>query len=290
MSWRILIISNRAKLDLQLNHLVVRSTETKKIYLGDIAVLIIETTGVSITAALLNELIKNKIKVIFCDEKRNPSCELMPYYGSHDTSSKIRMQMEWSEHTKKLLWSEIISEKIRQQAKVLKHYNLEAYKMLETYSKEVHIGDATNREGHSAKVYFNALFGMSFTRSSDIATNSALNYGYAILLSAFNREINACGYITQIGIFHNNIFNPFNLTSDLMEVFRPLVDLQISTYDFENFNTAEKHKVVNFLNRKVRIAHKEQYLLNAIRIYVHSVFDALNEADISKLLFFDYEL
>lgn len=290
MSWRILIISNRAKLDLHLNHLVIRSNDTKRVYLGDIGILIIETTGVSITAALINELLKNKIKVIFCDEKRNPNSELMPYYGSHDTSSKIRMQIGWSDHTKKIVWSEIVREKINQQSKVLKYYDLKEYKTLETYRKEVQIGDCTNREGHSAKVYFNALFGKSFSRSADIATNSALNYGYAILLSTFNREINANGYITQIGIFHDNIFNPFNLTSDLMEIFRPIVDLEISNFTFETFDTPEKHRVVNFLNKKVKIANKEYYLLNAIKIYVRSVFDALNESDITKLIFFDYEL
>ena len=77
MSWRTVVISNRAKLDLQLNHLVVRGTTTTKIFLGDISVLIIETTAVSLTACLLNELVKQKIKVIFCDEKRNPASELI---------------------------------------------------------------------------------------------------------------------------------------------------------------------------------------------------------------------
>ena len=83
MSWRIVSISSISKLDLKLNYLVVRGeNKTTKIYLSEISILIIENTAVSLTAALLNEMIKRKIKIIFCDEKRNPSSELIGYYGS----------------------------------------------------------------------------------------------------------------------------------------------------------------------------------------------------------------
>ena len=80
MSWRIVVITKMAKLDLQLGFLVVRGEETIKIHLSEISTLIIENTAVSLTASLLAELIKRKIKVIFCDEKRNPISELVGYY------------------------------------------------------------------------------------------------------------------------------------------------------------------------------------------------------------------
>ena len=86
MSWRIVVISKRAKLDLQLGYMVVRSEEVTKIVLSEISTILIESTAVSITTSLIAELAKRKIKVIFCDEKKNPSCELVNYYGSHDTS------------------------------------------------------------------------------------------------------------------------------------------------------------------------------------------------------------
>lgn len=88
MSWRTVVVTQNAKLDYQLGYLVIRGQDTHKIHLNEIAVLIIESTSVSLTTYLLNELSKNKVKVIFCDEKRNPFCELLPYYGSHDTSQK----------------------------------------------------------------------------------------------------------------------------------------------------------------------------------------------------------
>lgn len=104
MSWRIIVISKRAKLDLQLGTLVVRSDEITKIVLSEISMIIIESTAVSLTTSLIAELSKRKIKVVFCDEKRNPSCELIGYYGSHDTSNKVRKQIAWKENTKEVMY------------------------------------------------------------------------------------------------------------------------------------------------------------------------------------------
>lgn len=182
MSWRTVVISNSAKLDYQLGFLVVRREDVVKIHISEIATLIIETTAVSLTAALLSELTKKKIKVIFCDEKRNPSSELIPYYGSHDTSVKVRKQMEWSPEVKQAVWTEIVTEKIRKQAEVLERFNKKEAEMLYGYIEEIQFGDITNREGHAAKVYFNALFGLDFTRSMENSINAALNYGYGTII------------------------------------------------------------------------------------------------------------
>ena len=119
MSWRIVVISKRAKLDLQLGYMVVRSEEVTKIVLSEISTILIESTAVSITTSLIAELAKRKIKVIFCDEKKNPSCELVNYYGSHDTSNKVRKQIAWKQNTKETVWTEIVTEKIRKQKELL---------------------------------------------------------------------------------------------------------------------------------------------------------------------------
>lgn len=290
MSWRTIVISSSAKLDYKLDYLVVRQEEITKIHLSEISILLIENTAVSITAALLNELIKRKIKVIFCDEKRNPSSELVSYYGCHDSSAKIRNQIRWNDEIKELIWTEIVSEKIRNQRNILKYFNKKEYFMLDEYVSQIEIGDATNREGHSAKVYFNALFGMDFTRTSDTPTNAALNYGYGILLSTFNREIVANGYITQLGLFHDNMFNHFNLGSDLMEPFRTLVDKIVYNLKPEIFNHNEKMELINILNKEVIIDGKINYVNNAIKIYCKSVFDAINQQDVSLIKFYKDEL
>ena len=290
MSWRTVVISKNAKLDYQIGYLVVRSQDTRKIHLNEIGTLIIESTAVSLTTYLLSELIKHKIKVIFCDEKRNPSSELLPYYGSHDTSVKIRKQMEWTEDDKASVWTEIVSEKISKQADFLHELKRKEADMLYSYIQELEFGDVTNREGHAAKVYFNSLFGKDFTRTEENPINAALNYGYSLILSTFNREIVANGYITQIGLFHNNMFNQFNLASDLMEPYRPIVDRKVYSMKPERFETDEKHYMLSILNDEVVIDRKREYVSNAIKIYTRSVFDALNDKDVSLIRFYRDEL
>ena len=249
--------------------------------------LIIESTAVSLTAALLSELTKKKVKVIFCDERRNPSSELVAYYGSHDTSMKVRSQMEWTDYLKGMVWTEIVSEKIRKQAELLSELHCDEYAMLNQYVSELEFGDASNREGHAAKVYFNALFGMNFTRTAENSINAALNYGYSLLLSAVNREITANGYITQIGLFHDNMFNPFNLGSDLMEPFRPLVDRFVKRMMPEKFEHEEKIIILKLLQYKVFIGGRQELVSNAIKIYCRSVFDALNDSDPAQIKFYE---
>lgn len=285
------MISNRAKLDLQMGYMVVRGEETVKIHLGEIGTLMVENTAVSLTVSLLAELTKRKVKVIFCDEKRNPSSELISLYGSHDTSNKVRKQIAWKEQTKEAVWTEIVTEKIRKQEKLLEILEKgEEPDLLTSYLQEMQWNDATNREGHAAKVYFNALFGMDFTRTADTSTNAALNYGYSIILSAFNREVTSGGYMTQLGLFHDNMFNAFNFSSDLMEPFRILVDQMVVKMNLSKFEHEEKMQLVNLLNQEVEIDGKVQYVVNAIKVYCKSVFDALNEDDSSLIRFYKLEL
>ena len=163
-------------------------------------------------------------------------------------------------------------------------------KLLSQYLEQITWDDETNREGHSAKVYFNALFGLDFTRTQDNLINAALNYGYSIILSAFTREVTANGYITQLGLFHDNMFNQFNLASDLMEPFRPLVDQQVIHMEFDSFEHEQKMQLVDILNQEVLIDGKVQYVNNAIKIYCKSVFDALNDDDSALVRFYKSEL
>lgn len=290
MSWRVVVISKRSKLDYQMGYMIVRNDTTTQIHLGEIATVLIESTAVSITTSLLAELSKKKIKVIFCDEKRNPSSELLSFYGSHDTSNKVRKQIQWNKNIKEAVWTEIVTEKIRKQKELLEYLGKDESELLDGYLKEMHLNDETNREGHAAKVYFNALFGLDFTRTSDNPINAALNYGYSIILSTFNREIVANGYITQLGLFHDNMFNQFNLSSDLMEPFRILVDKEVLYMNIDEFKHEDKMQLVNILNHEIQIDGKIQYVNNAIKIYCKSVFDALNENDNSLIRFYKIEL
>ena len=286
MSWRTIVISNRCKLDYRMGYMVVRGEEIMKVFLDEVAILLVENPAVALTGCLLEALTEKKIKVIFCDTKRSPVAELVPYHGSHDSSLKIRDQAAWTDECKALIWSEIVTEKIRKQANFLKELKKEREAaLLDSYIGQVKLSDATNREGHAAKVYFNALFGMDFTRSADLPINAALNYGYSLLLSAFNREIACCGYLTQLGIFHNNMFNHFNLSSDLMEPFRILIDREVFGMQPQELGSEEKYRLWDVLNESVMIDNSRQTLLNAIRIYTRSIFEAINDGDPARILF-----
>ena len=287
MSWRTVVITRQAKLEEKLNYLYVRDAEsTTKIHLSEISVLMIESTAVSLTASLLCELSKRKIKVIFCDEKRSPQSELVSYNDGCDTSLKLKNQIAWTEDFKKAVWTEIVREKILMQANLLYEMKKEECDMLYRYIDEICLGDSTNREGHAAKVYFNSLFGKDFTRQNDSPTNAALNYGYSLILSCFNREIVALGYTTKLGLFHDNMFNGFNLSSDLMEPFRPLVDREVCTMFGDAFGKEEKAQLLGVLNQNVQFCGKSQTVANAIRLYCKCVTDALCENDLGKLRFY----
>lgn len=286
MSFRTVVIKNRSKLDLHMNYLVCRNNEETRVYIPEISVLILESTAISLTTALLSELVKNNVKIIFCDERHNPESEVMPFYGSYNSLDSINKQIKWKKDNKEKVWTYIIHQKIKKQKEFLLDFGkIQEANLLASYIEDIELNDSTNREGHAAKVYFNAIWGLNFTRRDSDFVNGALNYGYAILLACFNRVLTSKGYLTQLGIWHKNEFNEFNLACDLMEPFRILIDrivFQINKDD-QNF----KSKILEIFELKVKIAGKEQYFENAISIYVQSVLDALENGGINRIKIYE---
>lgn len=288
MSWRTVIISRRCKLDYRMNYLVIRSAaQTQRVFIDEIALLLVENTAVSFTGCLLEELTTRKVKVIFCDTKHNPLSELVPLHGSHDSSLSIKKQMNWTDEAKQLVWQRIVREKLARQAKLLgEQGRCDQRDMLYGYIIDVLPGDTTNREGFGAKVYFNALFGMGFTREKATPINAALDYGYGIVLSAINREVSAEGYLAQIGVFHDNRFNHFNLSCDLMEPYRTLVDRAVIKLAPQKFESEERHSLWNILAETVLMDDNKQTALNSMRVYVRSCFNALEAGDPELIKFY----
>ena len=288
MGWRTVVVNKNCKLSYKNDYLVIRSENLQMIHLSEINIIMIENGMVSITSYLINELINNKIKLIFCDEAHNPAGEIVPYYSSFNTSKKVQNQIKWKDEAKDIVWQQIVKHKIHNQAMLLKKLDIKGYEKLLEYEESVEVGDTTNREGHAAKVYFNLLFGKKFIRGMNDSINSGLDYGYSILLSTINKEVASKGYITQIGINHKSEFNQFNLTCDLMEPFRPLIDEIVYNSTNSEFDKKQKYKLINFLNNVIEINNKEQFVSNAIPIYIQSVFDALEKNKESKVL--NYEI
>lgn len=243
----------------------------------------------SITTSLIAELMKKKVKIIFVNNEHNPLGETVPYQNNYYSYRKIKDQINFTEIRKNILWNEIIKKKIINQANNLLFLNkIKEYEMLIEYSENVIEGDITNREGHSAKVYFNSIFGKEFNRDLDNEINKYLNYGYSIILSAINREIKICGYFTELGIHHRGDSNSFNLSCDFIEPIRPLIDSFVIKNEVNDLNYKEKY--ISLLSKKVKYNEKELFLDNAIKLLVEDYFNYLSSGDESKIRFIEYEL
>lgn len=257
MSFRTVVITKQSKISYKNRFLVVKQEDDEKyIHLSEIDTIIVDSISVSISSYLLKELSDNKINIMFCDEKHNPFGELISYYSKHNTSKMIKEQIEWKISDKNKLWTRIVKNKIMNQALLLNKIKSNKYELVLSYVDEVIDGDKTNREGHAAKVYFNAIYGNNFARNLDNEINSALNYGYSVLLSFINKEIINNGYLTQLGIHHKNEFNQFNLTCDLMEPFRVIIDEFVYYNRERKFNTEYKLNIINIFNKTFKYQGK----------------------------------
>lgn len=256
--------------------MVRKEDGTAKIHLSEISIVILETMQVFISAYLLAELAKQKIPLVVSDGEHNPVGEYLPIYGAHNTSKRIQEQIAWTEPSKKRLWQRVVQDKIEQQETVLRigAYDRQA-DMLKTYRSEVRSGDTTNREAAAASVYFATLFGEGFSRAYDTPINASLNYGYAILLSRVNREIVARGFFTQVGICHRNEYNPFNLSCDFMEPFRPVVDrLVLDNLTFE-FDSDIRKTLASMMNVRVSYNDGNYRLGSVVSQYVQDCLNVL---------------
>lgn len=288
MGWRSIIIDSPCKISVGGGYLIIRAEETRKIYLREIGYLMIACPTVNITGVAVCELTRQKIKVVFCDERRNPCAEVSGLYGCHNCAKKVRQQIAWDSTLVTEVNTAIVAQKIVNQARLLgKCGEAERAAMLEGYAREVVPGDESNREGHAAKVYFNTLFGLDFTRERDCAVNAALNYGYSVLLSLINREVVAGGRLTQLGLSHRNEFNEFNLSCDLMEPFRVLVDELVYERRREEFSREMKFALVDLMNKRV-IYGREYVLADAVAAYVRNVFECLDSCGATPLRLYEF--
>ena len=190
----------------------------------DMGCVVLEHQMISVTMPLLNELVKNNVAVILCDGKAMPSAMLQPLEANTTQAETLRLQMNATEPMRKQAWKQIVEAKISNQAAMLEKYDMDD-STLRLLTKQVKSGDADNREGAAARVYWSTLFGTSFRRERyGDAPNDLLNYGYAILRAAVARALLGSGLLPAIGIFHHNRYNAFPLADDVMEPYRVYVD------------------------------------------------------------------
>lgn len=207
--------------------LVLQHKETGERFqrpIEDLGLLMIDHPQVTLTATLLHRLTAANVIVIYCDANHMPAGILFPFEGHHIQSQHYRFQLTASPARKNQIWQQIIKEKIRNQAMVIKAIGKSAL-ALDVMARKVRSGDPNNLEGKAAKWYWQHLFGEGFKRDRYGAPpNPSLNYGYAILRAATARAIASAGLLPALGIHHHNKYNAFCLADDLMETFRPFVD------------------------------------------------------------------
>ncbi|NQK05131.1 type II CRISPR-associated endonuclease Cas1 [Streptococcus suis] len=225
---------------------------------------------------LIKRLVDENILVIFCDDKRLPTAHLMPYYARHDSSLQISKQIDWEEAVKAEVWTHIISQKILNQSIYLSACGfIEKSQSVMNLYHSLELFDPSNREGHSARIYFNTLFGNDFNRELDNDINASLDYGYTLLLSMFAREVVLSGCMTQLGLKHANQFNQFNLASDIMEPFRTIIDQIV--YENRNHSFVKiKRELFTIFSDTFQYNNKEMYLTNIVSDYTKKVIKALN--------------
>lgn len=279
-----MVVNTYSKISLQEKHLVYKTPQSvEKIFLPDINTIIVETQDVAITSALISEIIRENIKLVFCDNKRIPSGEISPFFGSHDTSKKVRLQSAWSDGMKGKVWAEIIRQKIINQAENLEKNDCKFAKNLKVFARNIQPSDATNMEAIAAKNYFAGLFGERFFRDQggNDKINAALNYGYSLILATISREISKCGYITQLGLNHRNYFNPLNLACDLMEPFRPIIDDIVLRNQVEDFAKI-KLKILMISGYQYEFVKEKLYFDTLAEKYIKQVFSAIESDDFAK--------
>ncbi len=227
---RTLFFGNPAYLSTKNEQIVIsypnKEQETKTVAIEDIGVIVLENQQITITNGLLEKLTNNNVALINCDQQHLPIGLLMPLNGHTEQSERFKNQINASVPLKKNLWQQTISAKIMNQAGLLKEKGIPCRKM-ELWAKEVTSGDALNHESRAAVFYWQSLITVpNFTRGQKgIPPNNLLNYGYAILRAITARAIVSSGMLPTLGIFHRNKYNAYCLADDIMEPYRPYVDL-----------------------------------------------------------------
>lgn len=185
-------------------------------------------------------------------------------------------QFNWPSDRQGELWTKIVQAKLKNQLQVLKLYGHSTAELEKELAK-VEFNDLSNREAVVARQYFPLLFDdEDFSRRDGAAINAGLDYGYAILLSMFNRTIVERGYLPQLGIHHHSNENQYNLASDLMEPFRPVIDYWVAAQSFNELTPDVKYGLIDALNLVIRYAGQEMLLRNAIEKFVGQCMAFLN--------------
>ncbi len=290
MGHRILYVERSNEFHLYLDNLRIENEKGELLFpISDILILVIDNYKSKLTVQLINKLTEYNVCTILCGIDHLPKSYIMPMNGHYAQSGNIQKQIGWTKEQKNIIHQKIIQAKIFNQIDNLRKNNCDKKVIfkLQQYLLEVDEGDTGNREGLSAKLYFRELFGDDFIRFDNDVINAGLNYGYSIFRSLITSIVVAKGYLPNLGFFHVGKTNMFNLSDDIIEVFRPIVDDYVYNNLRDEILFKEKHRedLIQLVLYKTRIDDKNQTVYNAINIYIDNILYCIETNDYSNFVF-----
>ena len=285
MGYRVIFLTNPARLYVKNQQLVIDNGDVFKVPLEDIECIAIDSMQISMNSYLLSRLSEYAITLYVTDKTHHPCRTFLPLLRHSKHLSVLKNQLEMTLPNKKKLWKQIVCQKIENQATVLKLCGIDEWKSIDVLKNMVKSGDPDNMEAVAASKYFKLLFGKNYTRTQDNFINPKLNYGYSILRSTISKYLVVYGYEPSLGIFHKSNLNSFNLSDDIIEPFRPIVDLYVKKFALEDeIDTHTKASLANLLNCDLIIDNKLFACAKAIELTIKSLSSWYNDKNKSLLL------
>lgn len=285
MGYRVIFLTNPARLYVKNQQLVIYNGDVFKVPLEDIECIAIDSMQITMNSYLLSRLSEYAITLYVTDKTHHPCGTFLPLLRHSRHLSVLKNQLEMTLPNKKKLWKQIVCQKIENQATVLKLCGIDEWKSIDVLKSMVKSGDPDNMEAVAASKYFKLLFGKNYTRTQDNFINPKLNYGYSILRSTISKYLVVYGYEPSLGIFHKSNLNSFNLSDDIIEPFRPIVDLYVKKFALEDeIDTHTKASLANLLNCDLIIDNKLFACAKAIELTIKSLSSWYNDKNKSLLL------
>lgn len=295
MAQRIIYVSGRKYIAYKNSCLEITDKETGEyisVPLTEIGLVVVDSYQTTISAYAMGEMAKSGTGAVFCDDKHSPISTTMPIYSASVPFKKIKGQLDAKKPSKKRLWKDIVESKIRSQVSVLERHSADPNKIsrLKSMLPDIRFGDNTNREGAASGIYFRALFGESFRREREgDFPNNILNFTYMVTRAGITRAIIAAGLSPMLGIHHKNNYNPYTLSDDLIEPYRPLLD----SFIMDNLGELLKTKILDRANKAVLFGSQimdvsfngqQHSLQTSVTRYIESFYRCLTGKDKKLLL------
>lgn len=265
------ISSGAARLSVAHKQLVIERPEREPatVPCEDVGMLLVDHPAVTYTHGVFTTLLDAGAAVVLCGHDHHPSGLLLPIAANTVQTERYRFQIEASEPLRKRLWQSLVATKLRQQAHVLA-FRLQPHADLLSLAGRVRSGDPENIEAQGAQRYWPRLFSETFRRHREgQPPNNMLNYGYMVLRAAVARALAGAGLMPTLGLHHRNRYNPFCLADDVLEPFRPYVDMKVRAFlDDREVPAAlgkeEKQAALSVLNEVIDVGGRKTPLMLAL--------------------------